>query len=29
LMLVGAAVCVIWFLAVVRRLGIRLRFTAA
>lgn len=29
LMLVGAAVCVIWFLAVVRRLGIRLRFSAA
>jgi hypothetical protein len=28
LMLVGAAVCVIWFLAVVRRLGIRLRFSA-
>ena len=29
LMLVGAAVCVIWFLAVVRRLGIRLRFSPA
>jgi hypothetical protein len=26
LTLVGAAVCVIWFLAVVRRLGLRLRF---
>jgi hypothetical protein len=29
LTLVGAAVCVIWFLAVVRRLGLRLRFAAA
>ncbi len=28
LMLVGAAVCVVWFLAVVRRLGLRLRFAA-
>ena len=28
LTLVGAAVCVIWFLAVVRRLGLRLRFSA-
>ena len=28
LTLVGAAVCVIWFLAVVRRLGLRLRFAA-
>jgi hypothetical protein len=27
LTLVGAAVCVIWFLAVLRRLGLRLRFT--
>ena len=26
---VGAAVCVIWFLAVVRRLGLRLHFAAA
>jgi hypothetical protein len=29
LMLVGAAVCIVWFLAVVRRLGIHLRFSAA
>jgi len=29
LMLVGAAVCVIWFLAVVRRLGLRLKFSGA
>jgi hypothetical protein len=29
LMLVGAAVCVIWFLAVVRRLGLRLMFSGA
>jgi hypothetical protein len=29
LTLVGAAVCVIWFRVVVRRLGLRLRFTAA
>ena len=28
LTLVGAAVCVIWFLAVLRRLGLRLRFAA-
>jgi hypothetical protein len=28
LMLFGAAVCVIWFLAVVRRLGLRLMFSA-
>ena len=29
LTLVGAAVCVVWFIAVLRRLGLRLRFTAA
>jgi hypothetical protein len=29
LTLVGAAVCVVWFLAVLRRLGLRLRFSAA
>ena len=29
LMLVGAAVCVIWFLAVIRRLGLRLMFSGA
>jgi hypothetical protein len=29
LTLFGAAVCVVWFLAVLRRLGIRLRFSAA
>ncbi len=29
LTLFGAAVCVIWFLAVIRRLGLRLRFTTA
>jgi hypothetical protein len=29
LTLVGAAVCVFWFFAVIRRLGLRLRFTAA
>jgi uncharacterized membrane protein len=28
LTLVGAAICVVWFLAVVRRLGLRLRFSA-
>ena len=28
LTLVGAAVCVVWFLAVLRRLGLRLRFSA-
>ena len=28
LTLVGAAICVVWFLAVVRRLGLRLRFAA-
>jgi hypothetical protein len=28
LTLVGAAVCVLWFFAVVRRLGLRLRFSA-
>jgi hypothetical protein len=26
---VGAGICVLWFLAVIRRLGLRLRFTAA
>ena len=26
---VGAAICVLWFLAVIRRLGLRLHFTAA
>lgn len=29
LMLVGAAICVIWFLAVIRRLGLRLHFATA
>jgi hypothetical protein len=29
LTLVGAAVCIVWFLAVVRRLGLRLRFSGA
>jgi hypothetical protein len=29
LTLVGAGVCVVWFLAVLRRLGLRLRFSAA
>jgi hypothetical protein len=29
LVVVGAAVCVIWFLTVVRRLGLRLHFAAA
>jgi hypothetical protein len=29
LTVVGAAVCVVWFLAVVRRLGLRLRFSGA
>jgi hypothetical protein len=29
LTLVGAAVCVVWFLAVLRRFGLRLRFSAA
>jgi hypothetical protein len=29
LTLVGAAVCVLWFFAVIRRLGLRLRFSAA
>ena len=29
LTLVGAAVCVVWFLTVLRRLGLRLRFSAA
>jgi hypothetical protein len=29
LTLVGAAVCLVWFLAVLRRLGLRLRFSAA
>ena len=29
LTVVGAAVCVVWFLAVLRRLGLRLRFSAA
>jgi hypothetical protein len=29
LTLVGAAVCIVWFLAVVRRLGLRLRFSPA
>ncbi|MBV9382699.1 MAG: hypothetical protein JOY82_21730 [Streptosporangiaceae bacterium] len=29
LMLLGAAVCVIWFLAVIRRFGLRLHFAAA
>jgi hypothetical protein len=28
LTLFGAAICVVWFLAVVRRLGLRLRFSA-
>jgi hypothetical protein len=29
LTVVGAAICVLWFFAVIRRLGLRLRFTAA
>jgi hypothetical protein len=29
LTLVGAAVCLVWFRAVLRRLGLRLRFSAA
>jgi hypothetical protein len=29
LTLVGAAICIVWFLAVVRRLGLRLRFSGA
>jgi len=29
LTVVGAAVCVVWFLAVLRRLGLRLRFSGA
>jgi hypothetical protein len=29
LTVVGAAICVLWFLAVIRRLGLRLHFTAA
>ena len=29
LTVVGAGVCVVWFLAVLRRLGLRLRFSAA
>jgi hypothetical protein len=29
LTVVGAGICVLWFLAVIRRLGLRLRFTAA
>jgi hypothetical protein len=29
LTVVGAGICVLWFLAVIRRLGLRLRFTAS
>jgi hypothetical protein len=29
LILVGATICVVWFLAVLRRLGLRLRFSPA
>ena len=29
LTVVGAGVCALWFFAVIRRLGLRLRFTAA
>ena len=28
LTVVGAAICVLWFFAVIRRLGLRLQFTA-
>jgi hypothetical protein len=29
LTLVGAAICVVWFMAVLRRWGLRIRFAAA
>jgi hypothetical protein len=29
LTVVGAGICVLWFLAVIRRLGLRLHFTGA